>query len=48
MELFGKEWSMYLLIFGGLWEIAFAIWLIIKGGRYKITTTPLKKGSIST
>ncbi len=39
MELFGKEWSMYLLILGGLWEITFAIWLIIKGGRIKITTT---------
>jgi len=36
MEFFGKEWSMYLLIFGGLWEITFAIWLIIKGGRNKI------------
>ena len=36
MELFGNEWSMYLLGLGGLWEIYFAIWLIIKGG--KITT----------
>jgi hypothetical protein len=33
MELFGKEWSMYLLGLGGLWEIYFAIWLIIKGGK---------------
>jgi len=33
MELFGKEWSMYLLALGGLWEITFAIWLIIKGGK---------------
>lgn len=31
MELFDKKWSMYLLIFGGLWEIVFAVWLIIKG-----------------
>lgn len=35
MELFGKEWSMYLLILGGLWEIVFAIYLIRKGGRKK-------------
>ena len=33
MELFGQEWSMYLLIPGGLWELAFAIWLILKGRR---------------
>lgn len=33
MELFGKEWSMFLLILGGLWEITFALWLIIKGGK---------------
>ena len=39
MELVGKEWSMYFLILGGLWEITFAIWLIIKGGRNRITTT---------
>ncbi len=31
MEFFGKEWSMCLLVPGGLWEIAFGIWLIIKG-----------------
>jgi hypothetical protein len=31
MELF--ERSMYLLSLGGLWEITFAIWLIIKGGQ---------------
>lgn len=30
MEFFGKQWSMYLLAIGGLWEITFAIWLIIK------------------
>ncbi|WP_338761540.1 DUF4386 domain-containing protein [Bernardetia sp. ABR2-2B] len=30
MELFGKEWSMYLLILAGFWEVTFAIWLIIK------------------
>ncbi len=32
MELFGRGWSMYLLIPGGLWEITFAIWLITNGG----------------
>jgi hypothetical protein len=32
MEFFGKEWSMYLLALGGLWEMTFAVWLIIKGG----------------
>lgn len=31
MELFGIEWSMYFLGIGGLWEIVFAIWLIVKG-----------------
>jgi hypothetical protein len=35
MELFGKEWSMYLLGLGGLWEVIFAIWLIIKGSKLK-------------
>lgn len=35
MELFGKEWSMYFLILGGLWEITFAVWLISKGGKSK-------------
>lgn len=35
MELFGKEWSMYLLVLGGLWEVTFAIWLLIKGGKEK-------------
>ncbi|MFZ4456749.1 MAG: DUF4386 family protein [Bacteroidales bacterium] len=39
MELFGMEWSMYLLGFGGLWEITFAIWLIIYGGQSLKTTT---------
>jgi len=39
MELFGREWSMYLLLLGGLWEITFAIWLIIKGGQRVKTTT---------
>jgi len=33
MEVFGLQWSMYLLTVGGLWEITFAIWLIIKGGQ---------------
>ncbi len=39
MELFGREWSMYLLILGALWEITFAVWLIIKGGQSAKTTT---------
>lgn len=30
MELFGREWSMYLLILAGFWEVTFAIWLIIR------------------
>ena len=38
MELFGKHWSMYLLALGGLWEITFAIWLIIKGKLNEKTT----------
>jgi len=33
MELFGKQWSMYFLAPGALWEITFAVWLIIKGGQ---------------
>ena len=33
MELFGKEWSMYLLAPGGLWEVTFAIWLIVRGSK---------------
>lgn len=33
MEFFGKEWSMYFLGLGGLWEVVFAIWLIVKGGK---------------
>jgi hypothetical protein len=39
MELFGKEWSMLLLGLGGLWEIAFAIWLIIYARQSIKTTT---------
>lgn len=39
MELFGGEWSMYLLIIAALWEITFAIWLIIKGEQKVKTTT---------
>ncbi len=35
MELFGNKWSMYLLGLGGLWEIFFSIWLIIKDGKIK-------------
>ncbi|REG89403.1 DUF4386 domain-containing protein [Winogradskyella sediminis] len=30
MELFGREWSMYLLILAGFWEVTFAIWLIMR------------------
>ncbi|HOF00795.1 MAG TPA: DUF4386 domain-containing protein [Spirochaetota bacterium] len=33
MELFGYEWSMYLLGPGGLWEVTFAIWLLIRGSK---------------
>ena len=33
MELFGKGWSMYLLAPGGLWEVTFAIWLIVRGSK---------------
>ncbi len=32
LELWGKEWSMYLLGPAGAWEITFAIWLIVKNG----------------
>lgn len=39
MEFFGKKWSMYLLTLGGLWEITFAIWLIVKGGQNKEITS---------
>jgi hypothetical protein len=38
MEFFGEKWSMYLLIIGGLWEITFAIWLIVKGKQVEKTT----------
>ncbi|TRX35838.1 DUF4386 domain-containing protein [Flavobacterium sp. ZT3R18] len=41
MELFAKEWSMYLIIFAGLWEITFGLWLITrksKNLRDKTTT----------
>ncbi len=30
LELFGKPWSMYLLVVAALWEITFAIWLVVK------------------
>ena len=33
MELFGKEWSIYLLALGGLWEVTFGIWLIVRGSK---------------
>lgn len=36
MELLGRAWSMYLLLPGGLWEIIFAGWLIIKGGKVTV------------
>jgi hypothetical protein len=36
MELFGRAWSMYLLMPGGLWEITFAIWLIMSAGVHKL------------
>lgn len=35
LELLGKNWSMHLLGLGALWEITFAIWLIIKGVKEK-------------
>jgi hypothetical protein len=35
MELFGKTWSMYLLGLGGLWEVTFAIWLIVSGNKIR-------------
>jgi hypothetical protein len=35
MELFGKEWSIYLLGLGGLWEVTFGIWLIVRGNHRK-------------
>ncbi len=31
LELLGLSWSMVLLIPGGLWEITFAAWLIMRG-----------------
>ncbi len=43
MELFGRVWSMYLLIPGGLWEITFAIWLIRNGGTGRKTRTTNNK-----
>lgn len=33
MELFGKEWSLYLLAPGGLWEVTFGVWLIVRGSK---------------
>jgi hypothetical protein len=38
MEFFGQSWSMYLLIPGGLWEVVFAVWLLIKGGEETIVS----------
>ncbi|MGI6342453.1 MAG: DUF4386 domain-containing protein [Bacteroidales bacterium] len=40
MELFGKEWGMYFLGLGGLWEVIFAIWLLVRGSKKVKTTTP--------
>ena len=31
LEIFAISWSMYFLIPGGLWELTFGIWLLIKG-----------------
>jgi hypothetical protein len=42
MELFGKTWSIHLLGLGGLWEVTFAVWLIV-GGSKKVKT---KSGSL--
>ncbi|HHT22260.1 MAG TPA: DUF4386 domain-containing protein [Bacteroidales bacterium] len=42
MEFFGKAWSMYLLGLGGLWEVVFAVWLIVRGSK-KVKT---KSGSL--
>ncbi len=39
MELFGKEWSLYLLGPGGLWEVVFAVWLIVCGSKKVKPTT---------
>ena len=39
MELFGKEWSIYFLGPGGLWEVVFAIWLIVCGSKNIKPTT---------
>jgi len=39
MELFGKPWSMQLLGLGALWEITFAIWLIINVGKQQPTNS---------
>ena len=32
-EMLGKEWSMYFLAPGGLWEVTFAVWLILRGNK---------------
>ncbi len=40
MELFGKAWSMYFLAIGGLWEVTFAIWLIVRGSKNIKPITP--------
>ena len=37
MEFFGRQWSMFLLTLGAIWEITFAIWLIIKGAKNEKT-----------
>lgn len=44
MELFGYKWSMYLLGVGGLWEVFFALWLILRG--VKITDQEQVNNSI--
>jgi hypothetical protein len=38
LEFFGIKWSMYLLGPGGIWEVVFAVWLIITGGKARQKT----------
>ena len=40
MEFLGKNWSMYLLAPGGLWEITFATWLVFKNGIKALSHAP--------
>jgi hypothetical protein len=34
LELVSLEWSMYFLMPGALWEITFALWLIVRKGKH--------------